>query len=141
MSTVLWANQLYDGKVMSAQSDLYALYKHTRKLDRLCKKLGLSALSTMCDDTDMRLNFMTEMELPEGMTSTDELMARDGVWVDAAVAVDVLSKLLAHIQATREKFGLLRNDHDNVVAELKESLVVAEAATGNSAKFNFAIVG
>ncbi|MBC3881873.1 hypothetical protein H8K35_10705 [Undibacterium sp. LX40W] len=49
MSTVLWANLLQDGIVTSDEDDKYALYKHTDKLDRIAKNLGLSSFAAICD--------------------------------------------------------------------------------------------
>jgi hypothetical protein len=139
MSTVLWANYLSDGVVISDESDKYALYKHLNKIDGLCESNGLMKLSGFCDHTDLRFN-MDEIELPEGMKSTNELMAQQGVWIDGVEALNLLQQLLAAIRANKTKFGLLRNDHDNVTAELEESIVFAKAAADKNAKFNFAVV-
>lgn len=139
MSTVLWANQLHNGISTSDQSDKYALYKHLDKLDGLCKSLGIPLLSKYCDDTDLRFN-NDVIDLPEGMESSDELMARDGVWIDAAEAVRYLTALLEKITSEKTKFGLLRNDHDAVVEELNEAAAFARAAAAQGGKFNFCIV-
>lgn len=139
MSTVLWANQLLDGKVTSDQSDKYALCKHLKKLDAICKDHGLSPLSGFCDDTDLRVNLGRE-ELPEGMQSTDELMARSGTWIDGGQAASVLGKLLESVRAGKVRFGLLSNDHEAVVAELEESLAFATQAGDKGARFNFSVV-
>jgi len=139
MSTVLWANYLSNGVVTSDESDKYALYKHLNKLDDLCKSNGLQKLSGFCDHTDLMFN-MDEIELPEGMESTNELMAQQGVWIDGVEALNLLQQLLAAIRANKTKFGLLRNEHDDVAAELEESIVFAKAAADKNAKFNFAVV-
>lgn len=55
MSTVLWANSLIDGAVISDQSDKYAMHKHLSKIDEIARGAGLMALSEMCDTTDLRL--------------------------------------------------------------------------------------
>lgn len=139
MSTVLWANQLSDGAVTSDQEDRYALYRHLDKLDKVCRSLGMTPLSAICDSTDMQFN-LGDAELPEGMTSTNDLMARDGVWVPAVEAVALLEGLLAAVREKQIRFGILRDDHDEVVRELSESLAVARAAAAQGAKFNFAVV-
>ncbi len=74
------------------------------------------------------------------MTSTTELMARDGVWLPGAEAVALLEGLLAAVQERRRRFGLLRDDHDEVVRELSETLAFARSAAAQGAKFNFAVV-
>lgn len=139
MSTVLWANRLAEAEVVSDEQDKYALYRHTGKLDRICRALGLPPFSGLCDTTDMEVNF-GRIDLPEGMTSTTELMARQGVWTAADDAARLLGSLLAHVQQDGTRFGLLRNDHEHVVAELQESLDFARGAADAGARFNFSIV-
>lgn len=139
MSTVLWANYLVDGAVTSDQSDKYALCKHADRLDALCRDSGLTPLSEICDATDMRFN-VEDIELPDGMESTDELMARDGVWIDAQSAVTLLEKLLGAVKSKKPRFGLLRDDYDDVVSELEESIAFARAAAAKGGRFNFAMV-
>ncbi|HSW30668.1 MAG TPA: hypothetical protein VLH75_14375 [Longimicrobiales bacterium] len=139
MSTVLWANALLDGKVTSDQEDRYALYRHLDRLDKLCRSLGLTPLSEICDSTDMRFN-LGDAELPEGMASTNDLMAREGVWLPGAEAAALLEAILAVVRERRIRFGLLRDDHDEVVRELSETLAFARDAAARGAKFNFSMV-
>lgn len=139
MSTVLCANYLLDGEVVSDQSDKYALHKHLAKLDRVCQSSGLTAISAICDSTDMRVNFV-EIDLPPGMKSTNELMARDGVWTDGSEALQLLERLLNEIREKSTRFGLFNNDHQAVVTELSEAIEFAKTAAAKSAKFNFSFV-
>lgn len=139
MSTVLWANQLAEGEVTSDEEDKFALFKHSSKLDAVCRKLGQPPFSELCDSTDVRFNH-GDIELPPGVESSNEVMAKEGVWVDAGEAVQRLRALLTHIEQSRTRFGLLSNDHDDVVAELRQSIGFAEAAAAARAKFNFCIV-
>lgn len=139
MSTVLWAYALLDGTVTSDQVDRYALYRHLGKLDEVCRSLALLPLSEICDSTDMRCNVGDEA-LPEGMASTTELMARDGVWIPGGEAVALLQELLRAVQERGIRFGLLRDDHDEVVRELSESLAFARDAAAQGARFNFSVV-
>ncbi|WP_367154267.1 hypothetical protein [Methylomonas sp. HYX-M1] len=139
MSTVLWANSLIEGNVESDQADKYALFKHLDKLDKLCRSAGLRPLSEICDSTDAKYN-LDEIELPAGMASTDELMARDGVWIDAQAAVQLLETLLAEIKTRKTRFGLLSDSHEEVVTELGEAIEFARAAASKNARFNFAMV-
>lgn len=139
MSTVLWANSLIDGAVISDQSDKYAMHKHLSKIDEIARGAGLMALSEMCDTTDLRFN-IEDLSLPEGMASTNEWMAAQGVWVDAEAAASQLAALIDAIETRKPRFGLIRNDYEAVVAELRESLAFAREAAAQAAKFNFAIV-
>ena len=139
MSTVLWANYLVDGKVTCAEADLYALCKYADKLDKLCRTHDVLPFLDTHDSTDMQFN-IGDAELPEGMESTDELMAINGTWVDAQVAVDMLETLLNVVRNERTRFGMLGNAHDEVVAELEESIEFAKQAAAKSARFNFALV-
>jgi hypothetical protein len=53
MSTVLWANAFIDGKVNSDKSDKFFLYKHSKKLDKLSKRIGVISFSSVQDFTDV----------------------------------------------------------------------------------------
>lgn len=139
MSTVLWVNLLSDGKVTSNQSDYLELYQNVDKLDSLTEVLGLTSFEALCDTTDLRFN-NDEFELPPGMASTDELMALEGVWLPVGDAVAMLAALRAHIVDKKVRFGLLSNQHGQVVAELDEVLAFANTAQAPEAKLNFSIV-
>ena len=139
MSTVLWANYLIGGSVTSQAEDLYALFKHADKLDEVCQKAGILEFSAIFDETDIAFN-MGSGELPDGMQSTDELMARDGNWVDAADALAMLTALRSTIEADETRFGLFSNEHDDVADELAIAIRFAEEAAGKKAQYNFSIV-
>lgn len=139
MSTVLWANYLADGKVVSDESDKYALCKFSDKLDGICDRIGTPQFSSLQDSTDMQFNIGDD-DLPEGMTSTDELMAADGTWTDAAEARQMLEALLAAVQDERPRFGLFSDAIDQVIEELEESIEFAKQAEQKNAMFNFALV-
>ncbi|GAA5080886.1 hypothetical protein [Lysobacter panacisoli] len=139
MSTVLWANVLRDGVVRSEEQDRGALYKHADKLDAIAKKLGLPSFLSICDSTDARYNVDEDLELPEGMESTNEVMAVSGAWLARTDALSLLEGLLTHIRAEKTRFGLLSNQHDAVVEELDGVLGFLRGESG-AEKFNFAIV-
>ena len=140
MSTVLWANVLRGADVTSDETDRYALYKHADKLDAITRSLGLPAFNEFCDTTDLRFNTDDDAELPEGMSSTNELMAREGVWLEGSKAVETLGQLLNHIREHQVRFGLLSNQHDEVVSELEEVIAFLRAEPGSGTKFNFSVV-
>jgi hypothetical protein len=140
MSTVLWANQLHNnGDVVSDESDKWALYKHAERLDKLAGAAKLAPFSSLLDQTDAQFN-LGDQELPEGMTSTYELMARDGVWKSAHDALAILNGLLAMITTEKPRFGVLKNDYAAVVEELTESIAYAKKAGEAGAKFNFSVI-
>lgn len=140
MSTVLWANHLVDGVVSSDESDKYALHEHIDQLDEICRDAGLVPLSEWCDTTDLAFNMGDEDDLPDGIESTRELMATDGVWTDAGVALDSLEQLLAAIQDKNIAFGDEDNAHGDIVQELEESIAYAQEAAAVNGKFNFSVV-
>ncbi len=139
MSTVLWANYLDNGEVVSERSDLYALYRFSNKLDAICDRIGLPQLSSLHDSTDLQFN-LGDDELPEGMESTDDLMAADGIWTDAAEARRMLESLLAAVREERPRFGLFSDAVDEVISELEESLAFVRQAEQKGALFNFSVV-
>jgi hypothetical protein len=74
------------------------------------------------------------------MTSTYELMARDGVWKSAHDALAILNGLLAMITTEKPRFGVLKNDYAAVVEELTESIAYAKKAGEAGARFNLSVV-
>lgn len=139
MSTVLWANLLVNGQVASDELDKFALYKHADKLDALGQKLGLGSFLDICDTTDLRFN-ADGFELPEGVGSTNEIMATQGAWLEIASAIKLLEGLLTHLHQNKVRFGLLKNDYERVLSELSEALAYVQTAERSDAKFNFGIV-
>jgi hypothetical protein len=140
MSTVLWSNLLINGLVESDQSDHYALYKHADKLEQLAQKWGLPSFQSACDTTDLQFNMCDDEELPEGITSTNEIMATKGQWLTLADGIRMLEGLLANIRKDKVRFGMLSNQHDEVVEELEEVLRFAKSGEGRAQKFNFSVV-
>lgn len=146
MSTVLWANVLMaDGKVVSEQADYPALYRHAEKLQKLSKEAGLPGFEEHCDLTDIRYN-MEDLPLPDGMTSTDELMARDGVWLEPAKMVALLQSLEQKITQGNVRFGLLSNQQSDVLEELRLARAYFEQQLGAAQPaaslkgFNFSVI-
>lgn len=139
MSTVLWANVLVEGKVVSDETDHLALYKHAEKLDALTKALQLPSFLEICDTTDQRFN-TDDITLPAGMTSTNELMAAQGDWIPVSSAIQLLQTLRDHIVAKNVRFGLLGNQHQQVVGELDEVPGFAKSQSVPDAKFNFSVM-
>ena len=129
---MLWANLLVDGKVECEQEDRVALYKHAEKPDSLTKKLALPSFLDVCDTTDVRFN-ADEFELPDGVESTNEVMAVKGAWLPLSDAILMLEKLLTHITENQVRFGLLTNAHASVVQELREVLAFAKAGEATAA--------
>jgi hypothetical protein len=140
MSTVLWSNLLINGQVESDQSDHYALYKQMDKLEEITRKLGLPSFESACDSTDLQYNMSDDEALPEGITSTNEIMATKGQWLSLADGIRMLEGLLANIRKEKVRFGLLSNQHDAVVEELEEVLRFAKSGEGRAQKFNFCVV-
>ncbi|MEZ4552101.1 MAG: hypothetical protein R2874_16995 [Desulfobacterales bacterium] len=140
MSSVLWANHLLkNGEVASDEIDKWALYKHLKKLDKFASTAKVEPFSSLLDHTDIQFN-MGNGELPDGMKSTNDLMAHEGVWKLANDALAILNGLLAVISAEKPRFGVINNDYDMVVAELYESIEYAKKASEVGAKFNFSVV-
>jgi hypothetical protein len=138
VSTVLWANVLVGGVVRSEQEDRSALYRYAEKLDTIAKSLGLPSVLAICDETDVRFN-MEDLDLPDGMESTNDVMAASGAWLPRADALSLLQGLLAHIQAAKTRFGLVNNRHQSVVDELSGVLAFLQAEP-QAEKFNFCVV-
>jgi hypothetical protein len=139
MSTVLWANYRQNGQVVAEQADYRGLYEHTEKLDEFCRKLELPAFSGLQDTTDAQCNAGL-LELPAGMASSDELMARDGVWIDAETAVELMDTLKVYLIEHYPHIGLVHNATPDLINELEQVLDFAMQAESLGADFNFSVV-
>ena len=139
MSTVLWANQLVDGEVVCEEEDYYALYRHTKRIDAICKSLKLKTLTSFCDFTDVRFNH-GEIQLPPGATSSDDVMKVSGVWLDGAQAHHVLATVLDYVKTHKPRFGLFKNELADVQEELEAAVAFAQGAMQSGASFNFSVV-
>lgn len=139
MSTVLWANVLVQGKVMSDKTDHVALYEHAARLDALAKSLNLPSFMEICDTTDLRFN-IEDLELPVGVESTNEVMAVEGSWMPLPEAISLLRALRDHIFTNRVRFGIIRNHHARVLAELDDVAAFAEGELQHADRFNFCVV-
>jgi hypothetical protein len=140
MSTVLWANILRnDGNVQSEQADYAALHRHAKKLGQLSSAPGKKSFEDICDLTDARFN-LEDIPLPDGMSSTEEWMARDGVWIAPAEAMVMLSGLIDRIRQEKTRFGLLSNQQQEVLEELESALAFVRQHADSARGFNFSVV-
>jgi hypothetical protein len=139
MSTVLWANVVVQNKVVSDETDHAVLHRHAEKLDAITRSLQMPAFLGICDTTDQRYN-LDLIELPEGMASTNELMAQQGVSMQASEALPWLVRLRDHIVNENIRFGLLRNQNGEVVAELSDVVRFIESHGSDAERFNFSVV-
>ena len=87
----------------------------------------------------MQFNLSNE-ELPEGVISTDEIMAKKGAWVSGSEAAEMIETLIQHITDRNVRFGVFRDDSEEIIRELRESLRVAKQAEIKGGKFNFSVV-
>lgn len=138
MSTVLWANVLAEGKVVSQEADLDALFRHAERLDSITRVLKLPSFLHLLDTTDQRFN-LQDLALPQGMSDTSEWMARDGVWMPAGDAAPWLKAIRAHIVEKDVRFGLISNHQSRVLGEIDEVIAFVEQQPA-AEKFNFSVV-
>lgn len=140
MSTVIWVNYLKDGKVTSDQSDKWALYRFTDKLDAMCSKIGIPNLSEFHDTTDAEANLADDLGVSEGSSDTYTLMAQKGKWFEPDEGLRVLEKLLAVLRERPVRFGLLGDKYPIVLAELEECVQSIQKAKDDGALFHLSVV-
>jgi len=139
MSSVIWVNSLRGGVVSSDQSDKAALYRHAGRLDQICSRHGLRKLSEFHDLTDMQCN-LGLLQLPEGMRDTYQLMAEQGNWFDPAEGLEVVQGLRELLQAAPVRFGILRNDYAEVMADLLDCQRSMLQAQQEGGRFHLCVV-
>lgn len=139
MSTALWLYFREGQAASSSQEDLFFLYRHAGKLDRICRSLALKPLSEFHDVTDARFNLGDE-PLPDGMSSTVDLMVERGTWHPISDGLSTFSELLRWLRANPTRFGLLRDDYQAVLDELAQCVKSLESRQVGSCEFNLCVV-
>lgn len=139
MSSVYWVYKLVDGLVDGPEEDCYELYRHTELLDNICAALEIEEFSSMVDYTDASFCF-EEKELPEGVEDTTELMARQGNWVAAADAVNVLSSLEQFISDSDNALDISSDARSGLILELRTTVTFASVAASEQGKLNLSVV-
>ena len=106
---------------------------------QLTRQLGVRSFLSAQDFTGLQFN-LDDDDLPQGIESTEELMAQNGTWMAAQDAVEMLGNLIRHIDERKIKFGFFNDDREDVLQELEQSLVIAERANSVNGMFNFSVV-
>ena len=124
MGSTLSANILSRGMVRSDPRPKAALHRHRGKLDSIALGIGVALFDELCD-TEIR-------------PSQRQEPAAAGVWLDAQEALRTLTSLLAEIESRRIRFGLLHDEHAEVVTELRDAIAFAKQAEPGD-RFNFTL--
>jgi hypothetical protein len=138
MSTVIWVNYLNDGKVTNDESDKWAIYKFTDKIDKICLRIGERKLSDFHDTTDAEAN-LQEVD-DGGVVDTYTLMAQKGKWFHPDEGLQVVEKLLNELRERPVRFGLVGDKHSQVIEELEECVQSIKRAKQEGALFHFGVV-
>ena len=139
MSTALWLYYRVGETASSSQEDLIYLYRNAPKLDRICRNLSLKPLSEFHDLTDAKFNLGNE-ELPDGMSSTTELMIKRGSWHPVNDGLSTFSALLQWLMANPTRFGVLGNDYQEILDELTLCVKSLESQKASPCEFNLCVV-
>ena len=139
MSTALWLYYREGETASSDQEDLITLYRHAEKLDRICRSLSLTPLSEYHDFTDAAFNLSNE-ELPDGMSSTVDLMKVQGSWHSVTDGVSVFSSLLQWLEDNPTRFGFLGNDYKEILGELRQCLKSLRSKEASDCEFTLCVV-
>ena len=140
MGTVIWVNYLKAGQVTSDQSDKWAIYRFTDKLDRICSGIGIRNLSDFQDTTDAEANLAEDIGTQEGAIDTYALMAEKGKWFEPDEGLAVIDRLLTELRERPVRFGLLGDKYSMVVAELEECRQSVQKAEDDGALFHLSVV-
>jgi hypothetical protein len=146
MGMTLWIHTL-QGRSMTTESDDHSLmYAHADTLDTLCRQLGVAALSSFFDMTDLAYAFPDDDDEQEGgNTEGSPLDPETGLeygiddmkWFDSSEGIASLTALRSHIEA--KGVGRLSDDDKrHLVEEIDDCLEKLEAA--RSGKFHLAVV-
>jgi hypothetical protein len=142
MSTALRVHYLKDGRITSEQGDLWAMYRFSGRLDRLCAKIGVRPLSEFYDATAVD----AEEDLPplhgESVGTLDSYLriASQGKWFPPPEGLDILDKLLDTLRQSPARFGLLKDRYIEVMVDLAACRESIDKAYQQKAKFKFYVV-
>jgi hypothetical protein len=139
MSTALWLYYREGETASTNQEDLVSLYRHASKLDRICRNLSLIPLSEFHDLTDAKFNMSNEA-LPDGISSTTELMTKRGSWHPVNDGLSSLSALLQWLSTNPTRFGVLGNDYQKILDELTICVKSLESRAESPCEFNLCVV-
>jgi hypothetical protein len=141
MGTTLWIHTL-EGREMSKDSDDHSLmYDHADGLDALCAKLGVTALSSYFDSTDL------EMNMDDGFDGDGEEDPETGYaygiddmkWFDAAAGLSTLKALRTGIAAGGLP-DLDGEERPQLLEELDDCIARLEGTAARGGKFNLPLV-
>ena len=138
-NTCLCVYQLKNGKLSSEKIDREVLYKHARKLDKICKSLNITPLSDFFETTYAD-SYLMQRGLPEKYKDFKEWIKAEGNWNDPQEGEAALSGLLTHLKGHKQRFGLWHDDYPHVVKELECAIGHIAGARKNAAKFALAVV-
>jgi hypothetical protein len=116
MGMTVWLNVRTDDKHESQGEDLSAILALQDQLDDLCKQLGVTAISTFFDETDLRYNMDDDEEFEE---SEDGWPASAATWHDAADLLKTTLALRDHLQSEPDALEMEDEwEQDHVIEDL-----------------------
>ena len=147
MGMTLWIHTL-QGRNMTKESDDHSLmYAHADTLDKLCRQLGVPALSSFFDTTDLEYDFAgsddeDDSDDTEGPGLDPETSPGYGIddmkWFDSTQGIATLTALRSHIEG--KGVGRLSDDDTrHLVDEIDDCL--AKLGAARTGKFHLAVVG
>ncbi|MCA1944696.1 MAG: hypothetical protein LDL30_05360 [Desulfovibrio sp.] len=139
MPPSLQLNILRGNQVVWLADGLVTLHGYVRKLDGVCRELGVAALSSFFDTTTHDAD-LDELDL---LIDDGAHLAERGAWHDAAGLLATLQALHQELAARPRRFGLLSNNYPQVLDELTRCLAALEpvAAAGASLQAHLLVVG
>ena len=138
MNKVLTLNSLNGETVTSDRADKNTLGEFSNKLDKICRKHGVFLFSELMDYTHFSLG-RGGIPFPEGMSLNDEVMAEHGKWFDAEDVYNQLSTLKNILQQKPIRFGLFKDQNDQILLELDECINFIKIAKEQGYKVNISV--
>ena len=148
MTAEIFANYLFKGRVVTDSEKKATLNRHIDLLDKICESLNITKLSDIYDYTDFFISAKENLienkpSFTEDFLTDDHvsLMAKEGVWIDAKIAVNTLNSLLAALQLT-DTYVLSLSEHEHITLcrEIMDGLNFAQEAEKLGAPFNFSVI-
>ena len=140
MSTVLWVRYLKDGSITSERQGLWAMYRFSDHLDRLCAKIGARPLSDFHDTTDAEANPAPAHHEPVGTLDSYLRVASRGQWFSPDEGLVIIDRLLDTLRQSPMRFGLLKDRYIEVMVDLVACRQSINKARQQGAKFKLCVV-
>jgi len=114
---------------------LVCVYHRASKLDRICRRLGLTPISDFRDGLDGK-----EERFPSHVTDTVKIVVKSKLWFPIDDGLATLVPLVDWLEQNPTRFGLWSDEYPGVLEELRRCIAELKSQPDDISRFNFGAV-